>query len=1011
MEINYNITSKCNLSCKMCDIPKMQSAGELDLKQIKKMIDHLKKAGIDRISFTGGEPLIRKDIYEILQYAHKKNIRTFLCSNGTLINEDTVKKIVPYVSSVNISLDGTKNIHEKLRGKGNFDKAVRAIKLLKKHKIHTTIATVITKENYEDIPNLMKFVAGLGVDAIIFQPFAKNFLIKEKSEFEFSQKDIINLRKIINQILELSYKLKLNVNNSPYNLINIPEYLSGRNNMVNNGCSVPQNILSLSADGNLLPCWYIWDSLGNVKNDKLQPMIKSDKLKKFTKLAEDGKCNKCFLACYYPYYKESKLISSFEIGKKRISQINEELVGIRKKYSEIILIEDKVSRNDLVEILRLAKNLGFKKITIRNNGRIFSNMENCKKVSRFVNSFEVYLYGKTSETHDRAVNWKGNHKKAVEAIKNLVSLKQNVAACIPITNYNFTKLYPTVVFANSLGVKKIRFLYSFNDEYYNKQKITPNVSDMVFRIRDVKKYIRRKKMKLLPNNAPFRFDDKFKQSLDIEPILKHNIHKYDSDKKISVIIPTYNRKELLKNTLQSLFNQNFPKDQYEIIVIDDGSTDSTEDMIKSLTPTCDFKYFYWSRLQEFNPGTSQNRAGPARNIGIKNATGNLIVFMDSDIICTPDLLNEHYKLHQTDDNLVVIGYRKDMINPNSETFNDVRDLDYGTCNYNIKNLDAPWRLFYSNNASVKKEHLSTVGMFDNIFVYWGFEDLELGYRLFKLGLKFILNTNALCYHQYHPSECKDFENFIESTKNNASAFYKKYMRIKIYYVYKYFLNYNRKTLNLNGSCNNNCIFCEIFNNKMTPNKSLPQVQEELREIRRNYSEVVISGIEPTLRSDIKNIVNYAKKIGFKKVILRTNGRIFSYYNHAKEITNAGVDKFEIYLFGHNAQTHDKITLCQGSFSQAISGIRNLSKLTDTTVSIVVTNENYKQVKKMFWMLYRLGVSTIRFEIPDMSYSPRKSLYQKYRGMVPNYFLLGKEIKSLRSMLPKHSKVTCDVIKI
>ena len=103
------------------------------------------------------------------------------------------------------------------------------------------------------------------------------------------------------------------------------------------------------------------------------------------------------------------------------------------------------------------------------------------------------------------------------------------------------------------------------------------------------------------------------------------------NKKISVIIPTYNREKLLKNCLLSLLYQDYPKKYYELIVVDDGGNDGTLDMVKGLDINLDFKYVYWPRNKPYVFGEAGNRAGPARDLGVKFSGGELLIFLDSDI--------------------------------------------------------------------------------------------------------------------------------------------------------------------------------------------------------------------------------------------------------------------------------------------------------------------------------------------------------------------------------------------
>ncbi|MCD6406832.1 glycosyltransferase family 2 protein [Candidatus Aerophobetes bacterium] len=194
---------------------------------------------------------------------------------------------------------------------------------------------------------------------------------------------------------------------------------------------------------------------------------------------------------------------------------------------------------------------------------------------------------------------------------------------------------------------------------------------------------------------------------------------------VSIIIPSYNRKEILKSCLEALFNQNFPKDDYEIILIDDGSTDDTEKMVKSLSPPCRLTYI-----------KNERRLGQSisRNKGIKEAKGKYLIFVDSDIIVIPDFTREHLKFHNLYKEVVVNG---ELIY--------ISSLDQvGKKKKSI--WDISFSPFNTANVSVKKEYVEKVGGFDTELFPYGWQDIELGYRLKKMGLRIKKNPKALGYH-------------------------------------------------------------------------------------------------------------------------------------------------------------------------------------------------------------------------------------------------------------------------
>ncbi|HTI10117.1 MAG TPA: glycosyltransferase [Puia sp.] len=243
-----------------------------------------------------------------------------------------------------------------------------------------------------------------------------------------------------------------------------------------------------------------------------------------------------------------------------------------------------------------------------------------------------------------------------------------------------------------------------------------------------------------------------------------------NQKLVSIVIPTYNRSKLLDFTLASIKNQHFDKAILEVLVIDDGSSDDTASMIKGYEDHLSIRYFF----QE----DKGYRVASARNIGIDNARGEIIIFVDSGMILGRNFVKAHFESHETSNTeMAVIGYmfglqekksEKDFLmehinvaNPD-ETMRllirkrkclDIRQDNFHLCNSKINDLPAPWSLFWTGNASVKRDALLKTGFFDiNFNLRWGMEDIDLGYRLYKNNIPFTLNRKAASIHYPHPSD-------------------------------------------------------------------------------------------------------------------------------------------------------------------------------------------------------------------------------------------------------------------
>lgn len=155
--ICWRITSKCNRKCSFCFRPDCR---ELTTKKIYKIIDKLAESGIKGIGITGGEPLLKKDIINILKYIWKKNIKICLATNTDFYSKYR-KFIDRYVTAIGIPIEGsTKKIHDSVRGINNFRNIINtADKIYKNTKIPIYFSTVITKNNIEDLANIENLLA------------------------------------------------------------------------------------------------------------------------------------------------------------------------------------------------------------------------------------------------------------------------------------------------------------------------------------------------------------------------------------------------------------------------------------------------------------------------------------------------------------------------------------------------------------------------------------------------------------------------------------------------------------------------------------------------------------------------------------------------------------------------------------------------------------------------------------------------------------------------------------
>ena len=232
---------------------------------------------------------------------------------------------------------------------------------------------------------------------------------------------------------------------------------------------------------------------------------------------------------------------------------------------------------------------------------------------------------------------------------------------------------------------------------------------------------------------------------------------------ISVVIPTYNRLDTLSLVLPTLLAQDLPAAQYELLVCDSNSNDGTAPFLRDVAAR-------HPNVRHL-PGAYGGRAA-ARNAGIEQARGEIVLFNDADIFASPDLLSVHRSRHLLRTGIAVVGL-------------EVQARDYEEYEYKRDHPQArghlhppsrkrlPWLYFLTGNASVRRTDLLRAGCFDESFTGYGHEDLELGYRLQRLGIEICYEPHAVNYHCQDVSH-DDRKEKMRLAGRSTARFYRKH---------------------------------------------------------------------------------------------------------------------------------------------------------------------------------------------------------------------------------------------
>ena len=243
----------------------------------------------------------------------------------------------------------------------------------------------------------------------------------------------------------------------------------------------------------------------------------------------------------------------------------------------------------------------------------------------------------------------------------------------------------------------------------------------------------------------------------------------------SVVIPTYNRRSILEKCLLALEQQILfsELDGYEVVVVDDGSTDGTPSWLRD-----EASRFPHVRMVE------QEHGGPAegRNRGVDNARGDLIVFIDSDLVVTESFLACHAR-----------ALRKSW-----QQRGDRLSFTYGAV-INTANFEQPttephkfqdnsWAYFATGNVAIDREVLERSGLFDTNFRLYGWEDLELGERLRQMDVELVKCPEAVGYHWHPALRLEQVPDLIRVERERAKmglVFYRKHPTRRVRFIIQF----------------------------------------------------------------------------------------------------------------------------------------------------------------------------------------------------------------------------------
>ncbi len=235
---------------------------------------------------------------------------------------------------------------------------------------------------------------------------------------------------------------------------------------------------------------------------------------------------------------------------------------------------------------------------------------------------------------------------------------------------------------------------------------------------------------------------------------------------VSVVVPTFERPDTLFQVLEGLEEQSAPP-PFEVIVVDDGSRDHTGERLARHRPKYPFRFL------------SQKNGGPAsaRNRGVLQARGRLVLFLGDDTVPEPELLAIHAAAHGESRShpAAVLGYttwpRGQRVSPFLHHINEY-GLQFGYALIADRE-SVPFNFFYTSNISLPRDLLLEEGLFDTSFPHAAWEDIEIAYRLVRRGMKIVYRPAAIARHHHHIT-FESFRRRQEKAGESAAIFYSKH---------------------------------------------------------------------------------------------------------------------------------------------------------------------------------------------------------------------------------------------
>ena len=346
ISVYMKITSKCMLNCKFCSQSENNSCVDMDFELAKKILKELKLIGVCNIYYTGGEPLLYNYLEELLEYGYELGFNQILITNGVLLEQKNIRKVLKYINSLGVSIHGNEKTHNKLSQKDCYKQIINGLRYVEEEfkNISININCTMVPENTEY--NNIKFLATLCEKYNWKLTVARlNYIGNGKN---YTKDNLKNMIEIVNQLNNEGFDIKIS------NCIAFCQ-LEDKYRYLCHGCGAGYKFCAIESNGDVKICASSNFVLGNMKDDRFKKIWKCRENKKFQKMSwlplRCKDCNellKCRGGCKAElsgeFWKEScdELLEKNEIqiwNEIKNKKLKLKIKNVRKeKYNRYILI-------------------------------------------------------------------------------------------------------------------------------------------------------------------------------------------------------------------------------------------------------------------------------------------------------------------------------------------------------------------------------------------------------------------------------------------------------------------------------------------------------------------------------------------------------------------------------------------------------------------------------------------------------------------------------------------------